>query len=283
MTHKKSSLYSLIFTIFNDALGWGIVLTIFAPLLMNPDSHFLAPGTTVRAQNVILGLLIACYPLTQFIFMPLVGSLSDHFGRKKILEWTILCATLTFALSAMAIALKSLALLFISRTLAGIFSANAATAMAAIADMSTEKEKGKNLAMSGIAGGLSWVLGPPLGGLLSSDRYFSWSGFATPFWALAFLFFINYLWVFKSFTETRVKASHEKHDWKQEIKDLFILTKIPRMNVWLTITALFYIGWNFWILFYPALLVQRFHLTQVSIGLISGYLALFWLLVSEQA
>jgi DHA1 family tetracycline resistance protein-like MFS transporter len=280
MSHKKSSLYSLVFTIFNDSVGWSVVLTIFAPLLMSPDSDFLPPGTSLHAQNIILGLLIACYPFTQFIFMPFVGALSDHFGRKKILEWTVLCATITFALSALAISWKSLSLLFISRILEGVFSANAATAQAAIADTSSERDKGKNLALSGIAGGVAWIVGPPLGGLLSSDTYFSWTGFATPFWATAFLFLINYIWVRKSFIETRDTSSRAHHDWKQEIKDLSTLIKIPQMSLWLAITTLFYLGWNFWILFYTPLLVQVFHLNQVMIGFLSGYISLFWLLCS---
>lgn len=277
---RKSALYSLAFTMFCDGLGWGVVLTIFAPLLMSPTSHLLAPGATLETQNLLLGFLIGCYAFAQFLFMPLVGAISDHLGRKKVLEWTILCAGFSFALSAISISIGSLSLLFISRTLAGIFSANSATAQAAIADVSTEGEKAKNLSLGGIAGGLSWVIGPPIGGFLSTQKYFSWADFSTPLWFVAILFFINYVWVFNSFNETYTKPRSEKHDWKQEIKDLIKLSHIPRMTVWLTVTFFFYLGWGFYILFYPALLVQRFHFDQEGIGLLSGYLSIFWLLTS---
>jgi len=274
---RRSSLYSLIFTIFNDALGWGVILTIFAPLLMGQSNHFLPEEATLQTRNLTLGLLIACYPLTQFLFMPFLGAVSDHLGRKKVLEWTILCAGFSFILSAIAIWMESLLFLFISRILAGIFSANSATAQAAIADISSEREKAKNLSLSGIAGGLSWVIGPPLGGLLSTKAYFSWADFATPMWFVAGLFFVNYFWIVKSFEETYVKASHEKHNWRQEIKNLANLSRIPSMAPWLAISFFFFLGWGFYILFYPALLVQRFHFDQSSIGLLSGYLSLFWL------
>jgi DHA1 family tetracycline resistance protein-like MFS transporter len=277
---KKSSLYSLVFTIFNDALGWGVVLTIFAPLLMNNSGEFLPVSASLQMQTIVLGLLIACYPLTQFIFLPLIGALSDHMGRKKILEWTTLCAAFTFALSAIAIWKGSLLFLFISRILAGVFSANASTAQAAIADMSSEKEKGKNLSLAGIAGGLSWVVGPPLGGLLSTNAYIPWADFATPFWFVAVLFLLNYWWVSKSFRETFVKTKNKAHDWKQEIKDLAKLSKIQHMTPWLYIIFFFYLGWGFYLLFFPTLLVQRFFLDQSSIGLISGYLSIFWLTTS---
>lgn len=277
---KKSSLYSLIFTVFNDALGWGVVLTIFAPLLMNSSGVFLSSNTTLQAQTIVLGLLIGCYPLAQFFFMPLIGALSDHLGRKKVLEWTILCAGLSFIFSAIAIRQGSLLFLFISRILAGIFSANAATAQAAIADISSEKEKGKNLALTGIAGGLSWVIGPPLGGFLSTKKYVPWADFATPLWVVAGLFVINYFWVLRSFSETRVKTHRQQHDWKQEIKDLSKLSKIKHMSPWLLFAFFFYFGWGFYMLFYPTLLVQRFHLDQAAIGFLSGYLSIFWLMTS---
>src|SRR5437870_2255536 len=136
---RKSSLYSLVFTIFNDGLGWGVILTLFAPLLMGQNDTLLPADTTLQMRNLILGLLIAIYPFTQFIFMPLLGALSDHVGRKIVLKWTILCAGISFVISALAISIGSLTLLFFSRFLAGVFSANAATAQAAIADISSEK------------------------------------------------------------------------------------------------------------------------------------------------
>lgn len=277
---RKASLYSLVFTIFNDSLGWGIILTLFAPLLFDATSPLIPADTTMTARNFILGALIASYPLTQFLFMPILGSLSDRMGRKIVLQWTIFLDFVCFILSGLAIHYGSLSMLFFSRILAGIFSANAAAAQAAIADISTEKEKGKNLSLSGIAGGLAWVIGPPLGGFLSSKDHISWADFATPMWFTAGLFLINYFWITFSFSETYAKKSTEKHNWKQEIKDFIKLSKIPKMNVWLIITFSFYFGWGFCVLFYPALLVQRFEYNQSEIGFISGYQALFWLLSS---
>ncbi len=273
---RRSSLYSLIYTLFCDGLGWGVVLTIFAPLLLNPENPLLPKGTSIATQNLVLGLLIGCYPLAQFIFMPLIGAISDHLGRKKILEWTTLLAGFSFVLSAIAVSIGSLSLLFASRIFAGIFSANSATAQAAIADFSSEHEKAKNLSLTGVAGGISWIVGPPVGGFLSSKAYFPWADFASPLWFVAILFFLNFLWVWKSFQETYVRAPKPKHDWKQEIKDLSKLSHIPKMKPWLLISFFFYFGWGFYVLFYPALLVTRFHYDQAMIGLLSGYSSIFW-------
>lgn len=272
---RKGSLYSLLFTIFNDAIGWGVVLTIFAPLLFDRSHPILPADTSDATRNIILGFLIGSYAVTQFISMPLIGALSDHFGRKKILKWTIFGAMASFVFSALAVWWESLLLLFAARLLAGLFSGNAGTAQAAIADMSTEQTKAKNLSLSGVVGGISWIIGPPLGGFLSSPNWGSWLSFSTPFWFLAFLFLINLLWVHKSYVESYQKK--EKHDWKQEIKDLAKLSKIPRMSGWLTSAFFYYFGWFFFILYYPTLFVQKFGFDQQTIGYFSAYLSLFWL------
>lgn len=100
---RKYSLYSLVFTIFNDSLGLGIVLTIFAPLLLNSTSHLVAPDIPLKERNLLLGLLIACYPLAQVLFMPFLGAISDYFGRKKILQWTVFATGFSFTFSAISI------------------------------------------------------------------------------------------------------------------------------------------------------------------------------------
>jgi DHA1 family tetracycline resistance protein-like MFS transporter len=275
---RKASLYSLLFTIFNDAIGWGIVLTIFAPLLFDRTNTLLPVDTTDASRNIILGILISSYAVTQFFSMPIIGSLSDHFGRKKVLEWTIFGAMVSFALSALAVWWESIVLLFAARLLAGLFSANSGTAQAAIADMSTEQNKAKNLSLSGIVGGISWVVGPPIGAFLSTPKWGPGFSFSTPFWFLAVLFLINLIWVNRSYVETYTKK--EKHDWKQEIKDIGKLSKIPRVSGWLTVSLLFYVGWFFFIMYYPTLFVQKFEFTQSGIGLFSAYLSLFWFLGS---
>ncbi|HSX11255.1 MAG TPA: MFS transporter [Chlamydiales bacterium] len=273
MKHK-SSLYSLLFTIFNDAIGWGIVLTIFAPLLFDRSNAILPEDMTDATRNIILGVLISSYAVTQFVSMPLIGALSDHFGRKRVLEWTIFGAMVSFVFSALAVWSGSLFILFAARLLAGLFSGNASTAQAAIADMSSEKTKTKNLSLSGIVGGISWIVGPPMGAFLSSPKWGSIFNFSTPFWFLALLFLINLLWVNRSYVETHQKK--ERHDWKQEIKDLGKLSKIPRVGGWMVVSFLFYCGWFFFVMYYPTLFVQKFQFTQEGIGFFSAYLSLFW-------
>lgn len=130
--------------------------------------------------------------------------------------------------------------MFFSRILAGIFSSNAVTAQAAIADISSEKEKIKNLALGGIASGLAWVVGQPLGGLLSTKSSIFCGGFATPFWIIAGFFFLNYFLITKYFKEIYVVRKQTKHNWKKEIKNLPKLLKITHVSPWLLILFSFF-------------------------------------------
>ncbi len=268
----------MLFTVFNDQIGWGIALTIFAPLIMNTSESLVSSAMTEGTRNILLGLLIGSYAATQFVSMPFIGALSDHFGRKRILKWTLVGAALSFFLSAYAIWIQSLVLLFISRLLAGLFSGNSGTAQASIADMSTEHTKAKNLALCGVVGGIAWIVGPPLGGFLSTPHFFRWFDYATPFWFLGFLFLLNLVWLHKSYIETYQKS--EKHDWKQEIKDISKLSKIPYMKGWLTIAFLFYCGWFFFLPFFPTVLVLKYGFTPEGIGLMSAYLCIFFFITS---
>jgi DHA1 family tetracycline resistance protein-like MFS transporter len=275
---RKSSLYSLLFTVFNDSVGWGIALTVFAPLMMSRTATLVPPDMSEATRNILLGSLIGSYALTQFFSMPLIGSLSDSFGRKRILEWTLFGAALSFFLSAFAVSIQSFTLLFASRLLAGLFSGNSGTAQASIADMSTERTKAKNLSLCGVVAGISWIVGPPMGGFLSSSNWISWFNFSTPFWIVGLIFIVNLIWLHFSYKETY--QSREHHDWKQEIKDLRKLSKIPRMNNWLIITFLFYFGWFFFTPYFPTLLVLKFGFTQEGIGFMSAYLAIFFFTIS---
>ncbi len=271
---KRISLYPLLFTIFNDSIGWGVVLTIFAPLLFDSSNQILPSDTSHATRNVLLGFLLSSYAVMQFFSTPVIGALSDHWGRKRVLEGTIFMAMVTFVLSAVAIGMHSLILLFIARILGG-GSANVGAAFASIADMSTEQTKAKNLALTGIIWGIAWILGPPMGGFLSTPHRVAWFGYSTPFWFLALLLLLNLIWIRISYIETLEKK--ERHDWKQEIKDLSKLSKIPRMTGWLIVALFFYFGWFTFKLYYPTLFVQKFRFTPEEIGYFSGYLAIFWM------
>lgn len=128
---------------------------------------------------------MACFAAMQFVFSPILGSLSDRYGRRPILLASLFGFALDYFLLAFA---PTIAWLFVGRLIAGIMGASHSTAMAYIADISTEKDKSKNFGLIGAAFGLGFIIGPGLGGFLFEY------GMRVPFIACAALSIINWLY-----------------------------------------------------------------------------------------
>ena len=151
-------------------------------------------------------LLISAYAVTQFIFSPIVGNLSDRYGRRPVL----LCSLLGFAIDYIFQALAgTYALLFIGRIIAGITGASFTTGAAYIADVSTPETRAKNFGMIGAAFGLGFIIGPALGGLLAG-----W-GVRAPFYAAAGLCLLNFLYGYFVLPESLDKEHRRNFEWKK--------------------------------------------------------------------
>lgn len=158
---SRSPLLIIFLVVFIDLLGFGIVL----PLLPRYGKHFDAAGWQ-------LGLLMASFSAMQFLFAPVWGRLSDHFGRRPILLVGLLGSTLSYAAfgwitqlgnAGLILGLAPLTWLFISRIAAGIAGATIPTAQAYIADVTDAKSRGKGMALIGAAFGVGFTFGPILG------------------------------------------------------------------------------------------------------------------------
>jgi len=140
-------------------MGFGIVV----PILAFCAKEYGASGAT-------LGMILASFSLMQFLFSPIWGRLSDRIGRRPVLMTSLLGSTIGFVIFAFA---SSVALLFASRILSGIASASISTAQAYVADTTDESNRSKGMALIGMAFGLGLVLGPPIGGLLSTVGHYA--------------------------------------------------------------------------------------------------------------
>lgn len=150
---RKTAL--LLLVVFIDLIGFGIVIPIL-PLLI----------TKVGGNAILVGTIIASFSLLQFVFAPIQGRLSDKYGRKPILITSSFINSISYFLVFLS---QGLWLIFIARMLAGIGSANISVAQAYIADTSTAHERTKKLGMIGSAFGLGFIVGPLLGGIVSSQ------------------------------------------------------------------------------------------------------------------
>jgi DHA1 family tetracycline resistance protein-like MFS transporter len=169
----------ILVTLFLDVLGIGLIIPVLPKLIES------FRGGNVSAAAGTLGALVALYSLMQFLFAPVLGSLSDRFGRRPVLLASLLGSGLDYLLLAWA---PSLSWFFLGRIVAGITGASFSTASAYIADVSPPEKRAQNFGLIGAAFGLGFIAGPALGGLLG-DR-----GLRLPFVVAAGLTLLNWLY-----------------------------------------------------------------------------------------
>src|SRR3954464_11482282 len=193
MPRPRSPLFVLFFTVFIDLIGFGIVI----PILPLYAEHF-------HASPVTIGWLTGIYSGMQIIFTPILGKLSDRFGRRPVLFISIVGTAFGFALMGLA---HSLTLLFVARILAGITGGNIAIPQAYIADVTAPEQRSRAMGLIGAAFGLGFTFGPLIGGIMSRISY------SAPFYFAAGLAvanaFLVYLVLPESLSREHRVAPHE--------------------------------------------------------------------------
>ncbi len=186
---KRSSLLVIFLVVFFDLLAFGIVIPILPYY-----------SKTFGANAFALGWLMAIFSITQFLFSPLWGSLSDRIGRRPVLLFTILGGAACMVATALA---GSFWLLFLARLLAGIFGANISTATAYIADITGPADRAKGMGIIGAGYGLGFIFGPALGGVLSVH------GYSVPILVAAGLGLANFFFAYFVLAESRSSTAEK--------------------------------------------------------------------------
>ncbi|MCX8531002.1 TCR/Tet family MFS transporter [Chryseobacterium luquanense] len=263
---KKAAIGFIFVTLLIDVIGIGIIIPVI-PKLIEELIH----GSVNEAAKYG-GWLGFAYAFTQFVFSPIVGNLSDKYGRRPI----ILISLFGFAIDYIFLALApSIALLFVGRVIAGITGASFTTASAYIADISTDKDRAKNFGMIGAAFGLGFIIGPLLGGGLG---YF---GPRVPFYAAAVLCLLNFLYGYFILPESLDKDKRREFDWKRAnpIGSFKFLLKHPELSGLVLTLFLIYIAshavqtvWNYFTM-------SQFAWDELMVGISLGVVGLLVALV----
>jgi DHA1 family tetracycline resistance protein-like MFS transporter len=280
MNHNKSLLRVIFFTTLIDMLGIGLIIPVVTPLLLDSSLPFLGTEATFADRTRTIGFLLASFSLAQFMGASLLGALSDRYGRKPVLRYTVAGTLISYLIFGVGIVQTSLSLLFLGRLLLGFCSGNLAVTFSAIADLSSAEHKSRNFGMVGAAFGIGFVLGPFLGGFLSDSSWHPVLGFDTPFWIAALLSAIN-LWVLQRyFTETlaapRMSPLHPASGLQQIAKAF----GRPELRGLFAVSFLMVFGFNFFTQFIQVYLIKRFDFGQGDIGALFGYLGL-WIALTQ--
>ena len=276
-------MFVIIATIFIDMLGVGILIPVIPLLLANPTSSFylLPAGVSPNQGYILLGFLTAVYPLMQFFATPILGQLSDTFGRKKLLAISLAGTCVGYVLFSIAIVTRNIPLLFLSRALDGITGGNISVAQAAIADITTPTNRAKNFGLIGAAFGLGFILGPYIGGKLSDPSLVHWFNAATPFWTAGILAFLNMLSVIFLFKETLKNAqAHMRIHWGKSIHNIINAFAMEKLRV-IFLANFFYVGgFTFFTTFFSVFLIRKFNFTQGHIGDFFSYIGI-WIVFTQ--
>jgi DHA1 family tetracycline resistance protein-like MFS transporter len=177
--NRPSSLGFIFVTVLIDVLGFGLLMPVLPELIAHLSHH------TLETSARDYGLLLALFGAMQFLFAPLLGLLSDRYGRRPVLLISLFFGAVDYVLMALA---PTLLWLYVGRILSGITGANFTVAGAYIADVSPPEKRAQNFGIIGAAFGAGFVIGPALGGFLAQ-----W-GPRLPFWAAAALCAANFLY-----------------------------------------------------------------------------------------
>lgn len=277
---KISPLLAVFITAFIDMLGIGIIIPISPALILNGSSSILPPDVSDHARHIIYGFFAATYPFFQFFGAPILGTLADRHGRKKILQISLLGTFIGYVLFAYAIYTHQIWLLFISRALPGFTGGNISIVLAAMADISKPEEKAKNFGIVGMAFGLGFILGPALGGVLSDSHNVSWFNAATPLCFTALLTLINIFYVYRQFPNTFKPVANRELTLMAGIHNLQKAFRLINMRVILLTMFLYSFGWSFFMQFNQIYLIEKFHFTQNQIAMLFAYIGV-WIALTQ--
>lgn len=253
---KMSRLLPIFLVVFVDILGFGLIL----PLL-----PFYAK--TYGADAFVAGLLVAIYPLGQLISAPILGRLSDRFGRKPVLIFSIAGTVISLLTLGFA---NALWLLFVARAVDGLTGGNITIARAYITDVTDDSNRARGLGLIGAAFGLGFVVGPAIGALLST-----W-GFGVPAFAAAGLAFVNWLAVVfrlpESLTEERrAELAARPQRARFSIDALVAAMTRPRVGSLLLIGFLFALPSTMFQSTFPIYADYQLGLDELQTGLVLTY------------
>ncbi len=185
---QQRQFWIILFIVFLGFVGISMPYLIFPVLFLNPTYSILPASWSESSQAFLLGITLAAYPLGQFLGSPILGSLSDDYGRKKLLSGSLLIAALCNLLTGVAIAWPHLGLLIASRFAAGLMEGNIAIARAMAADLTT-LPKQETFGKINAAASIAYLLGPFLGGVMAEKDLLPSLTASTPFYLTCILFF----------------------------------------------------------------------------------------------
>lgn len=262
MQNRKAAIGFIFITLLIDVTGLGLIIPVMPKLIED-----LLQTSDISKASQYGGWLTFAYAFTQFLFAPVLGNLSDKYGRRPVLLFSLLGFGIDYLFLSFA---PSIGWLFVGRVIAGVTGASFTTASVYIADISTNENRAQNFGMIGAAFGLGFILGPMIGGLLGE------LGARVPFFVAAGLALLNCAYGYFVLPESLSKENRRGFEWRRAnpVGSLLQLKKYPAVAGLIISMILIYIAghavqsnWSFFN-------IERFGWSPKMIGISLGIVGL---------
>lgn len=261
------TLFPLLLLIFIDDMGNALFYPLLPPILLNPLGGVLPAETTEAVRQFDYGLVLAIFPFMMFLSAPILGDLSDIYGRKKVLIVSLIGTIFGYLVTAMGVSYQNFGLLLFGRALDGLTAGNFPIAQAAIIDLSEPEQKAENISLLVFAISLGFIFGPMMSAVLSSPNLLSWFNLATPLYAASLFGLVNLIMIFFLFNDTnKPRQSMVTVNIKRAL-DLFLDAFRHQHIRYLSMLLLFLLlGWGTYIQYVSAFLYKEYHISDHAIA-----------------
>ncbi len=263
---RMKKLAAILVTILIDFISFGIISPIIGPLL---KSSFLVLDASYSdtSRNYVIGILTATFSIFQLFSGPILGSLSDRIGRKKVLNITVGLTFISYLVFAFGILYGNLSLLLLSRAVGGIAAGNLAVIFSSVSDISTPENKTAHFGMIGACFGIGFVLGPMIGSVLSNNEIVEWFNYTTPFFFTSILTLLNWFLIKWFYTETNTNINpNAEVKWNQGLLNFKSAWKNENLKYYFFMVFLFVVGFTVFTQYFQVKLIDSFHYDTPKIG-----------------
>lgn len=274
MTGKPKSgflrILPLYFVVFIGFVGYSLMITILTPMILDNSGGILDSLPFRADRSIVLGVVLMLYPLGQFLGSPVMGAMSDRFGRRPILLASLSVIAVSYAFFAYSLQISSLPAVMVISFIMGLADADIVTAQSAIADVSTEENRSRLFGYIYLSASSAYVAGPLLGGKLADPSIVPWFSYATPYWAVFVLLLFSLAFTYFVFRETRVFTDGPATGYFEAFTNLHTIFTARKIRIIYLVNFLIYFSIFGFFRSYPMYLVDRY---QMGVGRVSDFIA----------
>lgn len=207
---KRIIFVSILLTIGLDFFNLGLIYPLFTSLIFEGSNLLIPADSSDFYKNALFGILNAAFPFGQFFGAPVIGHLSDYYGRRRLFVISLIGTVVTLLICGLAVFAGSLSLLLLGRLAGGLMAGNITVAYASLADLSTPEEKVRNFALIPLFAGAGFALGPYVAGILVNPELGSFASPAMPFLVGALFSLINLFLIIIKFPKSATQQGSQK-------------------------------------------------------------------------